>query len=326
MRQHQLIKYKLMKAMAKDLSKLVRVARQVVRKGKTILIHMWVSPDKVKHDDKVTHNHHNLPDSHPQRYKIFADTEDAFAYMGDKGEKGTPYGNWEDATSDTEQEAVITYTGTKFYRKINGTLRGTRRKKLEREELSTIQKLIHDIDTALSKFELKEDIMVFRRTHIRMYQKYLDAYNNSGLYRERGFLSTTLVKDSFGTAQVDITIKIPRGKGRGAWIAPKSKFRHENEFLLARGQMFRVLAVHPPEEGKNALVELELLPAEDDNMETESLKKSAVDTSTDDRADRFTAHEEDAEFIYTPEELRKWAKRNGKSDKWLQQILAAWKK
>lgn len=326
---HLVLKYRLLKSMESDHPGQVEVVRYITRKGSTFPEHYWVNPDEVGHHDKVVQGRHNLPDNHPQRYKRFENSAEAYAYMGDIDEKGMPYDNWERTLTKDESQAVIAYTGTEYYREINGTMRGTRkRNKVTGERLKVITKLIENIKSALNKFDLKEDILVYRRTNIRMYQKYLDAYNNGGLYCEKGFLSTTLVKSSFGKGKCDIVIKVPKGKGRGAWIAPRSLFRpkqEENEFLLNSGQMFIVKAVHPPKDGKNALVELELMDIDAKlTQEGTPMKKSAPAEQLNDRLDRFTAHEEDAEFIYTPEALREWAKQNGKSDDWCQQVLNKW--
>lgn len=308
----------------------VEVVRYVTRKGSTFPEHYWVNPDEVSHDDKVVQGHHNLPNDHPQRYKKFENSAEAYAYMGDIGEKGLPYDNWEKTLTKEESQAVIAYTGTEYYHEINGTMRGTRkRNKVVGERLNVIKRLINSIKSALDKFDLKDDILVYRRTNIRMYKKYLEAYNNGGLYYEKGFLSTTLVKSSFGKGRCDIVIKVPKGKGRGAWIAPRSLFRpkqEENEFLLNSDQMFIVKAVHPPKEGKNALVELELIDVKPEmTQEGTSMKKSMMTKQLNDRLDRFTAHEEDATFIHSPQELKEWAKQNGKSDVWVQQILSKWR-
>ena len=56
------------------------------------------------------------------------------------------------------------------------------------------------------------------------------------------------------------------------------------------------------------------------------MKKSiATKEQLSSRLDRFTAHEEDATFIHTPQELREWAKQNNKSNDWVQQVLSKWK-
>ena len=329
MEQYLVLKYRLLKSMESDHPTKVRVLRPVNKNGKMVMEHFWVNPDEVKGSDKVTHNRHNLPEDHPQRYKKFSDSAEAYAYMGDFDEKGMPYDDWEQILDKKESSSVIAYTGTEYYHEINGTMRGTRkRNKVTGERLKIIQQMISDIKSALSKFDLKDDILVYRRTNIRMYDKYLEAYNNGGLYCEKGFLSTTLVKSSFGKGGCDIVIKVPKGKGRGAWIAPRSLFRpkqEENEFLLNCDQMFIVKAVHPPEKGKNALVELELIGTNPEvTQEGTTMKKSLSANPSNDRSDRFTAHEEDATFIYSPQELKSWAKQNGKSDAWVQQVMNRW--
>ena len=330
MTHHLVLKYRLLKSMESDHPGQVEVVRYITRKGSTFPEHYWVNPDEVGHNEKVMQGHHNLPNDHPQRYKKFGNSAEAYAYMGDVDEKGMPYDNWEQTLTKEESQAVIAYTGTEYYREINGTMRGTRkRNKVTGERLVIIKQMINNIRSALDKFDLKDDILVYRRTNIRMYKKYLDAYNNGGLYCEKGFLSTTLVKSSFGKGRCDIVIKVPKGKGRGAWIAPRSLFRpkqEENEFLLNSDQMFIVKAVHPPEKGKNALVELELIDVKSETtQEGTPMKKSMTTEQINDRLDRFTAHEEDATFIHTPQELKEWAKQNGKSDVWVQQVLNKWR-
>ena len=53
---------------------------------------------------------------------------------------------------------------------------------------------------------------------------------------------------------VQMTIDVPKGKGRGAWVTPMAQNKTENEFLLNSGQEYEVYE----KEIKNGIVYLKL--------------------------------------------------------------------
>lgn len=163
------------------------------------------------------------------------------------------YQQWRKQINSSEKKEIQGYTGS-GYVPINGVLRETINPTPE-------AKLAHlaeakQISSAISKFELLDNIVVFRGVN-------LDAFGLSGgddifstatekgmkalvgtTFVDKGFMSTSAVKSAaFNSKDAKISINVPKGKGRGAWVKPLSTYSHENEFLLQKGSGLKITKV-----------------------------------------------------------------------------------
>lgn len=197
--------------------------------------------------------------SEPKRdiiYTEFNDGESAndFFYYDDEkrglmARKNSTYGKWKNGLSADQKDALYSYTGD-GYGNVNDYLR--KKNGWETINAERVKDQIKDIDSAISSFDLKQNIVVQRGAN----QSSLDVlFENSGgidelselighKYYDDGFMSSTvLIGNPVATKkEVVFDISIPAGKGRGAYINEfGSQFQDtEYEFLIKRGATFTV--------------------------------------------------------------------------------------
>ena len=106
-----------------------------------------------------------------------------------------------------------------------------------------IKNLIMNMESAISKFELRENIAVFRWANPSMLNFFETVRDSGGFFQDDGFVSTTAVVPKPIDNLVEVQIFVPAGMGRGAYIAPMSDFPDECEFVLQRGTIFKVLDI-----------------------------------------------------------------------------------
>lgn len=150
--------------------------------------------------------------------------------------------NWADNLSGDHHHAIKEYSGY-WYLNINGLNRGTKSKSdLSPMDYSKARRYESLLEDALDKYNLKQDIVVHRQVSHSMlneFQKSLQSPDK--LFVDHGFFSTTVVKNSFyRNGYIDLVIKVPKGKGRGAYIKYLSKYPKENEFLINSHSIFTV--------------------------------------------------------------------------------------
>ena len=108
----------------------------------------------------------------------------------------------------------------------------------------TIKQQIKNLESAISKFELKDNIAVFRWADISMLDFFRQVKERDGFFQDDGFVSTTAVvpKSNYDNL-IEMKIVVPAGIGRGAYIAPMSAFPKECEFVLQRGTIFKIAEI-----------------------------------------------------------------------------------
>ena len=102
---------------------------------------------------------------------------------------------------------------------------------------------IRHMESAISTFELKDNIAVFRWAELSMLKFFEKVRDNGGFFQDDGFVSTTAVVPKPLDDLIEVKIGVPAGMGRGAWIAPMSEFPEECEFVLQRGTIFQVVDI-----------------------------------------------------------------------------------
>ena len=100
------------------------------------------------------------------------------------------------------------------------------------------------MESAINKFELRDNIAVFRWADISMLNFFEKVRDSGGFFQDDGFVSTTAVvpKTKYDNL-IEVKIIVPAGMGRGAYIAPLSDFPEEAEFVLQRGTIFKVVDI-----------------------------------------------------------------------------------
>ena len=156
---------------------------------------------------------------------------------------------WEKNLFPMEKESVRQYTKNTF-KDINNYLRGKPSAKYSPEHL---QEIVDNIDKAISKFDLKEDISVIRGISTVTLKKKMGFKKIENIvgktYTSKGFESSTFdinIAHKFsGSAKFDdggerlyIQFDIPKGKGHGAYVDLISENKGESEFLINRNTSF----------------------------------------------------------------------------------------
>lgn len=152
------------------------------------------------------------------------------------------YGEWIQNVEADERKSIVYYTGI-GYSKINDTLR-----KFKKPD-AFLQKDIDNLDSAISKFNLKKSITVYRGAGTELIGGFnsaadINRYLKGTIVHDDGFTSTSAVKGlGFSSNKVYYEIEVPKGKGRGMWIEPLSAFKNTNEyeFLLKRATPMKIM-------------------------------------------------------------------------------------
>ena len=220
----------------------------------------------------------------PKVYREFKTADEANKYFGnDISDTSKAFGAWASSIPGSWTKAIKTYTSY-FYEEMNTWLRGLKADAAYVDvELDIIKQTVLACESALDKSVLAENILVHRQAGREMLELYKKAPN--GIFHDEGFTSTTPVKNSFyDSGSIDIELLVPAGKGVGMWVAPISRYKSENEFLLNRGTKFKVSEID--ESGTRPLVKLEVLGREPREVK-KMLKRKDKETQRE-RRDKFT--------------------------------------
>lgn len=153
------------------------------------------------------------------------------------------YKKWFENLSENQQEAFLAYTDNsddvnKYCRKIGDYK--------DIGNIDLLKEQIQEMDNAINSFTLESPIQLVRGVNY-------NAFNASDLkeligcdYTDPAFMSTSVTEKGSKASESDITmiIRIPSGKGLGAYINQVSVFENiEHEFLLARNSKFKITNV-----------------------------------------------------------------------------------
>lgn len=180
-------------------------------------------------------------------FQHFSDANTAFGVGQDHG----MFPDWEQAISQDEREASIYYT-TNAYREINKYLRG----KILNQADAKIQNAVKNIDTAMQKFNLTENITVFRGGSNKLVGGASTLEEVKALIgatvRDNGIMSTAVTQGAaWGSSgnNIGYEIQIPKGRGRGIYIDPISHYQGEQEFMVARGTEYKITGAYTDTHG-----------------------------------------------------------------------------
>lgn len=163
------------------------------------------------------------------------------------------YQQWRKQINSSEKTEIEEYTSS-AYMSINGVLRETSNPPSQVKDSYLAR--ADNISSAVSKFELNDNITVFRGVDLDAFglmsgDKIFSAETEKGMkalvgttFVDKGFMSTSAIKSSaFDSKDAKISINVPKGKGRGAWVKPLSLYPYENEFLLQKGSGLKITKV-----------------------------------------------------------------------------------
>ena len=192
------------------------------------------------------------------KYQAFESKKAAREYFKERAEK------WEASLSDDERVSVKGYTD-RTYDMINTYLRNPKEARYFRSfNQASVEKQIREIDSAIEKFELDDDIKTYRGTNLIEFGR--DIYSADDLeslvgkeITMKGYSSTSteisVAEDDFD-GEVLIEYTVPKGRGRGAYMdyitvidnVPDSD--RESEFMLKRDSQIIIDEIKTREDGK----------------------------------------------------------------------------
>lgn len=172
----------------------------------------------------------------------FANEAAAEKVLGTPGDANGELEKWYKHLTEDHKHAILQYTG-RWYMTMNGLNRKTLNPgTIPPQDLSKARRWMKLIEEALSTYVLKQDVVLHRQVKQDMLPLFQKSFKSPDrLFTEPGFFSSTPVIDSFRRPNtIDLVVKVPKGKGRGAWIKYLSKYPREREFLLNSYSTFTV--------------------------------------------------------------------------------------
>ncbi|QPS53436.1 hypothetical protein I6G54_28770 (plasmid) [Bacillus tropicus] len=179
--------------------------------------------------------------------------------------------NWKENLTISEKDIITGYTGSKYdpineyLRKYDGEIIpniGGDLDKKSKKALEKIENQIKNLDAALQKSKITENLIVYRRVSELQFGKKYEDYNlrQNGIINEEkvmelesnfkgqtfiqhNYMSTSLVQDPHQSYSNDrypilLEITIPEGV-HGAYIADMSEYPGQYEMLINRGYTFK---------------------------------------------------------------------------------------
>lgn len=145
---------------------------------------------------------------------------------------------WKDKLKRDERRYITKYAFNpggkgeeKLFYRINAMLRG----EIKNDE--KIQRYADSISNGIKKFDLKDDIICYRRTD-NDYSKNCEVGN---VFRFHQFLSTSIVSKGTLTGDIFYIIYVHKGT-KGALIESLSYYKKQKEFLIDKDVLFRVIS------------------------------------------------------------------------------------
>lgn len=198
-----------------------------------------------------------VPDLSKATFPTLLSNEDASAMTDGK------YGEFMRELTAEEKKSVKHYSGT-GHMDMNRYLRqGILRD--ENNPMNTdIFDQIADIENVMANYELKNPIKVYRRMGRELEQMYNFEDLIGATINDKGFTSSMVIDDFiYNTRPIKWEIKIPAGKGRGAYIDELSQYKgHEAEFLIKKDGNYLITGMRDGVMPGEKIVEMELLTDE----------------------------------------------------------------
>jgi len=145
---------------------------------------------------------------------------------------------WLKKLTDEETRSIKKYTKNsgdpaddKFYARLNAMLRG------EIPDDDTLKYYSNKISSAISKFDLKHDIVCYRTLDIDLYKD----FSIGDIIFENQFLSTSVARSRTLKNTFEVIIRVPKGSN-GAYIELLSKYPLQREFLIDKKSAFVIIS------------------------------------------------------------------------------------
>ena len=191
-------------------------------------------------------NDYNISEHIFEKTKKFKNFEDFEEFIGVDN-----LFDFEDSVSTDEAKSIAFYSHTGD-KQINSILRSGIAD-------DNIKSYVQDLDNIISRFEVPEDVSLYRGSNLDFLYREFNINNLEDLlgksYIDKGYVSTSIILDNaFLNKDAVFEIKLPGGKGRGAFISSFSRHFDELEFLLKRNTKFKIVDIrewYNPRQKKN---------------------------------------------------------------------------
>lgn len=175
---------------------------------------------------------------------------------------------WNKVKSQDSHDALYRYTGS-YYMTSNPILRAPEHTNLSQAEVldritktegKSFAKWVKDMDKGLNSYENTVAFVGYRGAGysllggVKTYEQ-LQAMVGKTVH-DPGHMSVSTVRGSEFDRAVMYEIKVPAGKGIGAYVGKLSQHKHEAEFLFNRGTIFKIVKVR--KSGSKPIVTLEV--------------------------------------------------------------------
>lgn len=181
-----------------------------------------------------------------EQFRIFQSGDEVNKFFGGEGglleKKKSVEHQWLKNLSVDEAQAISDYCSDGYY-DVNAYFR--RVAGSEYIDANAMKAFAQDLDSAIDKFNLTENITVYRGIDNDAL-KDLDLGNLVGsIYEDKGYMSTSPIHaDIVERRDALLEIQVLSGQGKGAYVNSLSGFKDdEYEFLLKRGTKCEVISV-----------------------------------------------------------------------------------
>lgn len=181
-----------------------------------------------------------------EKFRTFTSGDEVNKFFGGEGglleRKKSVEQQWLKNLSTDESQAISYYCVDGYY-DVNAYFRQVAGS--EYIDADAMKEFAKDLDSAINKFNLNENITVYRGIDIDALKDF-DLNNLVGsIYEDKGYMSTSPIHaDIVERKDALLEIQVPSGQGRGAYVNSLSGFKDdEYEFLLKRGTKCKITSV-----------------------------------------------------------------------------------
>lgn len=178
--------------------------------------------------------------------KSYKDTKEWF-------KANSNYTKWEEQMEEDEYYDTLGKYSGEYYSPINHYLRKGEFTASRYYEKDDMIEDIQEMDKAISAFELKQPITVYRKSDSSMFGKNDMSYEQikaleGKVFSDKAYVSAStksgeLPGEQTVTGNMYYHIDVPAGRGNGAYVAYFSENHSEREFILKRGSKYQVTKV-----------------------------------------------------------------------------------
>lgn len=187
------------------------------------------------------------PSPSTSKHREFTDAksvDDFFLYDDDRrgilAKKTSAHGVWDKNLTAQQKYSLNDYTSD-GYSNINSYLREYDNG--EKYSIDFIKAKIKAIDKAIADYYLRGPIITFRSISSEAFSEHLDNIESliGREYTDKAYMSSSPTLDSTAlNKDLLMRIKLPKGKGIGAYINEYNGLKNESEFLIARNSRFLI--------------------------------------------------------------------------------------